>query len=196
MHISVEQFVWKCTECARLIRGQEALKMQWGITKSYQIYVLLWWIFPKNLTAIHQQLVWKCVASAQTIRGRWKFNAVWPNLNQLNQNWEYFNDNSNKFVQYAWKVYGQSKARIGWKFNEVWPKVNQVCGTPNEYFHYVCPEMRRKYVVCQKPRNGRNSVWSATKSPWGLWTPLIRIYTKFEVNPMISMPRNVQKLNA
>ena len=28
-------------------------------------------------------------------------------------------DNSNKFVQNAWKVYGQSKAMIGWQFNEV-----------------------------------------------------------------------------
>ena len=38
--------------------------------------------------------------------------------------------------------------------------------------------------------------WSVTKSPWGLWTPLLRISTKFEVNPMISMSKDVQKLDA
>ena len=38
--------------------------------------------------------------------------------------------------------------------------------------------------------------WSVTKSPWGLRTLLIRISTKFGVNTMISMSRNVQKLNA
>ena len=38
--------------------------------------------------------------------------------------------------------------------------------------------------------------WSVTKSPWGLWTPLIRISAKFEVYPMISMSRDVQQLNA
>ena len=38
--------------------------------------------------------------------------------------------------------------------------------------------------------------WSVTKSSWGLGIPLIRISTKFEANPMNSMSRNVQKLNA
>ena len=108
----------------------------------------------------HMQIVWKCAASAQTFRERWKFNEVRPNLNQM---WSP-NDNSNKFVQNAWKVYGQSKARIAWKFNEVWPKVNQVWGTPNEYFHQVCPEMCRMCMVYQKPWNERNSVMCVQKS--------------------------------
>ena len=109
----------------------------------------------------HEQFFRKCAASAQKIRGRWKFNEVWPNRNQI---WESPNHNSNKFVQNAWEVYGQSKARIGWKFNEVWPRVNQVCGTPNEYFHQVCPETRRKYMVYQRPWNDRNSVNCDQKS--------------------------------
>ena len=50
------------------------------------------------------------------------------------------------------------------KFNEVWPKINQVSGTPNEYFHQVCPEMRRKCVVYQRPWNDRNSVKCDQKS--------------------------------
>ena len=105
-----------------------------------------------------KQFVRKC---AQTIRGIWKFNEMWPNLNQI---WESPNDNSNKFVQNAWKVYGQSKARVGWKFNKVWLKVNQVCGTPNKYFHQVCPEMRWKCVVYQMPWINRNSVKCDQKS--------------------------------
>ena len=104
-------------------------------------------------------------------------------------------DNSNKFVQNSWKVYGQSKSRIGWKFNEVLPKFNQVCGTPIEYFDQVCPEMRRKCVVYHRPWKKNKIQWSVTENAWGLWIPLIRISTKFEVNSMISMSRNVQKLN-
>ena len=113
------------------------------------------WYFPKMLGQSHEQFVQKYAASFQTIRGRWKVNEVWLNLNQI---WGFPNDNSNKFVQNAWKVYDQSKARIGWEFNEVWPNINQVCGTPIEYFHQVCPEMRRKCVVYQRPWNDRNSV--------------------------------------
>ena len=111
--------------------------------------------FHKTWGQSHEQFVRKCAASAQTIRGRWKFNDVWPNLNQI---WGSPNHNSNKFVHNAWEVYGQSKARIGWKFNEVWPRVNQVCGTPNEYFHQVCPEKHRQYMVYHMPWNDRNSL--------------------------------------
>ena len=148
--------------------------------------------FPKIWGQSDEQFVRKCAASAPTIRGRWKFNEVWPNLNQI---WGSPNDNSNKFVQNAWKVYGKSKARIGWKFKEVWPKVNQVCGTPNEYFHQVCPEMHKKswFIRGHEMTEIQRSV---TKIPWGLWTPLISISIEFEVNPIISMSSNVQKRNA
>ena len=61
-----------------------------------------------------------------------------------------------------------------------WPKVNQVCGTPNQYFHQVCPEMHRKCVVYQRPWNDRNSVKCDQKTMRSL-DPLIRIYTKFDL---------------
>ena len=120
--------------------------------------------FHKILGQSHEQFVRKGATSSQTTGGRWKVNEVWPNLNQILGS---PNNNSKKFVQNAWKVYGQSKDRIGWKFNEIWPNVNQVCGTPNEYFHQVCPEMRRKCVVYQRPWNDRNSVkcdWKSMRS--------------------------------
>ena len=141
----------------------------------------------------HEQFFRKCAASAQKIRERWKFNEVWPNRNQI---WESPNHNSNKFVQNAWEVYGQSKPRIGWKFNEVWPRVNQVCGTPNEYFHETFVLKRAESTWSIKGHEMTEIQWTVTKSPWGLRTPLIRIFTKIEVNTMISMSRNVQKLNA
>ena len=147
--------------------------------------------FHKIWAQSHEQYVWKCAASAQTIRGRWKFNEVWLNLNQ---SWGSPNHSSNKFVQNAWKVYDQSKARIWWKFNEVWTKVNQVSGAHNEYFHQVCPEMHRKCVVYQRPWNDINSVKCDQKFMKSVHPTNENFYQVW--NPMISMSRNVQKLNA
>ena len=146
--------------------------------------------FHKIWDQSHEQFVRKCAASAQTIRGRWKFNEVWPNLNQI---WGSPNHNSNKFVQNAWEVYGQSKAMIGWKFNEVWPRVNQE-PLKNISIKFVLKRTESTWSI--KGHEMTEIQWSMTKSPWGLSTPLIIISTKFEVNNMISMSKNEQKLNA
>ena len=117
IHVAVEQLIRKCTESARSIRGQKALKYAVKHNQKlnkYMDYRMKY--FHKMWGQSHERFVWKCAASSQSIIGRCKFNGVWPNLNQI---WGTSNDNPNKFVQNARKVFDQSKARKGSKFNGV-----------------------------------------------------------------------------
>ena len=140
----------------------------------------------------HEQFVRKCAASTQTIRGRLKFNDVWPNLNQI---WGSPNHNANKFVQNAKKC--MANQRTGYDGNSIkcdQELIRSVDPLMNISIKFVLKHTESTWSI--KDHEMTEIQWSVTKSPWGLRNLLIRIFTKFGVNTMISMSRNVKKLNA